>query len=244
MGLKGEYIVDDRVWVVKAHHPALLPMALKFGSSKVLCCIRNPLDIFPSFASLANTMSHSEQPEFKYHKDFPVWWDWWVKTQAECHARYFKTMIDDCTKNGKNPIYIVRYEDLVNDSKAEMEGVMKFLLDVDTLEGTNCMRRLEQMAAMGSKAGTSYKLKSTTGKFNVNAPMYTDAQMEFIKETNAEFLYLFGYSNHPNEENRTAFFNFDSHKPEHVEKYYGFRKINEDSIKKLVADGGTKGPTY
>jgi hypothetical protein len=24
-GLKGEYIIDDRVWIIKAHHPMLLP---------------------------------------------------------------------------------------------------------------------------------------------------------------------------------------------------------------------------
>ena len=116
MGLKGEYIVDDRVWIVKAHHPALMPMVLKFESSKVLCCIRNPLDVFPSFASLANTMSHSEQPEFSYPEQFPVWWDWWVKIWADNFAKYFHTMIRHCTDEGKNPIYIVRYEDLVSNS--------------------------------------------------------------------------------------------------------------------------------
>ena len=75
----GEYVSDDRVWIVKAQHPALLPYVKKFDSNKVICCIRNPLDIFPSIANLSNTMSHSEQPEFIYPKDFPLWWDWWVK---------------------------------------------------------------------------------------------------------------------------------------------------------------------
>jgi len=51
-------------------------------------------------------------------------------------------MIRHCTTEGKNPIYICRFEDLVKNSAEELEGVMKFLLDVDTLEGTNCARRL------------------------------------------------------------------------------------------------------
>ncbi len=59
MGLKGEEIVDERVWIVKAHHPALMPGVLKFESNKVICCIRNPLDVFISYASLANTLSHT-----------------------------------------------------------------------------------------------------------------------------------------------------------------------------------------
>jgi hypothetical protein len=48
---------------------------------------------------------------------------------------------------------------LIKNSKEEMEGVMKFLLDVDTLEGTNCARRLKQIAEMGAKPSSLYKLK-------------------------------------------------------------------------------------
>jgi hypothetical protein len=66
-GLKGEHIVDDRAWIIKAHHPMLLPQVLKFKSDKVVCCVRNPLDVIMSFASLGNTMSHSGQPEYSYN---------------------------------------------------------------------------------------------------------------------------------------------------------------------------------
>jgi len=82
MGLAGEEVVDDRVWVVKAHHPGLMPGVIPINSHKVICCIRNPIDVFTSFATFCNTMSHSAQPEFDYHKDFPEWWDWWVKYNA------------------------------------------------------------------------------------------------------------------------------------------------------------------
>ena len=30
MGLKGEYITDDHCWIVKAHHPGLMPMVKTF----------------------------------------------------------------------------------------------------------------------------------------------------------------------------------------------------------------------
>ena len=49
-----------------------------------------------------------------------------------------------------------------------MEAVMKFMLDLEDIADTNCMRRLGEMAAMGSESGKSYNLKSTTGKFNIN----------------------------------------------------------------------------
>jgi hypothetical protein len=97
---------------------------------------------------------------------------------------------------------------------------------------------------MGSKAGTSYKLKSTTGKANANLYLYNEEQLEYIREKFAPYLYLFGYANHPTEENPTAFFEYKEHKPEHLEKYYGFRKMNSEAIAKLVRDGGKKSPGY
>lgn len=97
---------------------------------------------------------------------------------------------------------------------------------------------------MGAGASQSYKLKSTTGKFNVNAHKYTAEQVKFIQDTNEEILYYFGYTNHPSEENSTAFFNFTEHKKENVDKYYGFRKDNEKFVAQLAKDGGWKGPLY
>lgn len=44
-GLKGEFIADDRAWIIKAHHPGNIPMNLSFVSNKVICCVRNPFDV-------------------------------------------------------------------------------------------------------------------------------------------------------------------------------------------------------
>jgi len=194
--MKGEQIVDDRVWITKAHYPLIQPWILDFKSNKIIICVRNPLDVFTSFASLVNTMCHSEQPEFSYSKNFPVWWDWWVRFNADTHAKYFKTLLKECAES-KVPIHIVRYEDLVTDAKKEMEAVMKFMLDLEDIADTNCMRRLGEMAVMGSESGKSYKLKSTTGKFNINAFLFTEDQIKYIKEVNADNLYFLGYTNHP-----------------------------------------------
>lgn len=97
---------------------------------------------------------------------------------------------------------------------------------------------------MGASASQSYKLKPTTGKFNIHKDKYTQAQIDMVMKDNAEHLYYFGYANHPTEENKTAFFDFKEHKPEHVEKYYGFRKDNEKFITKLAKEDGWKGPKY
>jgi hypothetical protein len=48
MGMKGEEIVDDTVWVVKTHSPWCMPLAPKFTANKMVIVVRNPLDVILS----------------------------------------------------------------------------------------------------------------------------------------------------------------------------------------------------
>ena len=50
-----------------------------FESDKVLCVVRNPLDVVVSFGTMLNTMSHSAELKFNFAKDYPQWWDWWLR---------------------------------------------------------------------------------------------------------------------------------------------------------------------
>ena len=51
-----------------------------------------------------------------------------------------------------------------------------------------------------------------------------------------EQLYFFGYTNHPEIEHETAFFDFgEDHKPDHLIDFKGFIKVNEDSLKEVSA---------
>ena len=221
----GEYITDDRVWIVKAHHPGLMPMCLPFKSNKVICCIRNPLDVIPSYAAFANTMTHSSKPSFDIHTEYPEWWDFWVKAQTKLMKQYFDTMIGHCyhDENKQNPIYFVRYEDLCDDIVEPTKGLMEFLLDLDDISGTNCERRIHEQAAKGKAATQTYARKATTGIANVHIDKYTKDQLEFIKAEIGHLLYFFGYVNHPEEENKKAYFHFDNHTEENLANYYKFK---------------------
>lgn len=137
MGLKGEQIADNRVFITKAHHPMSIPNNELFSVNKVICCVRNPLDVIISYASLNCTMSHTTKPEFDYSVDFADWWKWWVKVQTDKHRFYFDSMIKHATVDKKAPLYICRYEDLVANPKEELEKLFAFILDLKDLEGTN-----------------------------------------------------------------------------------------------------------
>ena len=47
--------------------------------------------------------------------------------------RWFEMIIDHTDRQKLNPIYFVRYEDLVDDMEGPTMGIMEYLLDLDTL---------------------------------------------------------------------------------------------------------------
>lgn len=86
-GMKGEDIVDDTCWIIKTHSPWIMPEAPKFTSNKLLVIVRNPLDVMLSWLNLLCLANHNSKAPFDYDKEYPEWWDWWVR---------------DCTKHYKN----------------------------------------------------------------------------------------------------------------------------------------------
>jgi hypothetical protein len=100
-GLKGEWVFDDRVWITKTHHPFIIPNLAPYSSNKVLFCVRNPMDVFPSYASLANTMNHGVKPDYDYEERYPEWWDWWVRFHTDVMKQFFNVILNHCTKESK-----------------------------------------------------------------------------------------------------------------------------------------------
>ena len=96
MGLQGEGYVPDTnmVWIGKTHYPCNTPGQTPFSMGKNLVIVRNPIDVFPSFANLFNQGSHSLVPNEKYHIDFPVWWDEWVTTRVDAVAFFHKFILE------------------------------------------------------------------------------------------------------------------------------------------------------
>ena len=149
MGLKGEAATDDSIWICKTHHPLVIAMQSMFTSNKTVMIVRNPLDVFPSYASFANTMSHGNKTEFEIHSEYPEWWAWLVKRQAQNMKEFFRIIRNECLEKGRNPLYIVRYEDLILEPKETLMGMFAFIFGEKDLIGTNAERRIDQVVALG-----------------------------------------------------------------------------------------------
>lgn len=70
-GLKGESIHDDTVWIVKTHSPWVTPYAPVFSCNKIICIIRNPVDVLLSSVNLYSLADHSSKTTFEYHERYP-----------------------------------------------------------------------------------------------------------------------------------------------------------------------------
>ena len=82
MGTLGEQnFGSDSVWVTKTHAPKHSQPASVFSAEKIICVTRNPIEVFPSFASLMNTGSHSLEPENPWNT-YEAYWDQWIRFQA------------------------------------------------------------------------------------------------------------------------------------------------------------------
>jgi len=146
-------------------------------------------------------------------------------------------MRKDLVQDGKNPVYFCRFEDCIADPAKELDGIFRFLLDLDDLEGTNIQRRIIKACKKPESAGKVYEIKASTKIGNSQAKRYTAAQVAHVKETNASHLHYFGYASAPEgfPENTTSFVAFDSDRSQSLtDEYYGFRRENEKQIAKVL----------
>ena len=106
---------------------------------------RNPIDVIPSLANLANTKSHSLQINEQYHIDFPdVWWEWVNKVSVSMRKNH-EDVYEELAQN--IPTYFMRYEDLKLNPVPVLIELFCFLLDVPSIQGTAVEQRILDVAA-------------------------------------------------------------------------------------------------
>lgn len=165
MGMKGEDLVDDTVFVIKTHSPWCMPFAPKFFSNKNVCVVRNPLPVFISWVNLVALCNHNSQSPFDYENDYPEWWDWWIRDCATNMKKWYAHTMHD-SRMRKVPTLFVRFEDLITKPEPELHNLMKFMIGEADLKGTNAERRINEVLNKGHSATQTYPIKESSLKFN------------------------------------------------------------------------------
>lgn len=114
----------------------------KMVSNKLFMSVRDPLDVFISQLNLYNTGSHSVSLPYDVPTRDPKWFEDMIEGISKTHKAYFDILFRDVIDAKSNPLYIVRYEDLVSEKEDALKGLFCFLLDLPTLEGTNAERMI------------------------------------------------------------------------------------------------------
>lgn len=124
------------------------------------------------------------------------------------------------------------------------------MFEVESIAGTVLEKRIIDSCAKGTESKAVYKLKTTSKNTNKNADKYRPEDIQKLKTSIREFLYFFGYVNHPTIENSTAAFEYgDSldnvpHDMDKLNKLFkGFEAANKKTIatvaKRRAAGGQT-----
>jgi len=72
--------------------------------------------------------------------------------------------------------------------------LFKFLLDVDSLRGTVCEKRIKEVTALGFENKTAYALKSTSLDLCRSRSMYSRAQIAMMMDELSEMIEFWGYN--------------------------------------------------
>ena len=139
-GLQGEGLVDKRVWVIKTHYPERYG-GTKFGAERSILLTRNPLDAIVSVFNLFSTGSHDLSISEDAYLRFSNCWADYAEQEMLVWNNFYKFWLES-----KIPVHIIRYEDLMTKAEPTLTDLMKFILNVDTLENT----RIEQHIKMAT----------------------------------------------------------------------------------------------
>ncbi|ETV96377.1 hypothetical protein H310_10530 [Aphanomyces invadans] len=188
-GMKGEGVVDDRVWFVKSHYPersGYVPVAVQ----KAILVVRNPWDAINSYFNMTLTNSHNKSVHDSMYCRFATRWDAMIQNEIQIWMKFHAYWIAKVDI----PIQIVRYEDLLLHRKETMHRVLKFVLNKDpksSLDGTEWMDRIESILTADDSSTGPYKPRS--GKIASSFRHYSPEQFQHVLDVARVHLRNFGY---------------------------------------------------
>lgn len=183
MGLAGEGLTDKRVWVVKSHFPERFGNT-KFGCERVILLVRNPLDCITSLFHMINTGSHDLSIAEECFGTFPIIWNKYIEQEISVWKEFH-----DFWLSSDVPVHIIRYEDINMRPHYALTELMKFILNVDSIEGT-C---IEKYIDLGVKEKAPEVYKPRKGAVGRNNEKYSPAQLLYMTLHAGELLKKFNY---------------------------------------------------
>lgn len=136
-----------------------------FETNKIVVCVRNPFDVIISLTNFLNLFSHAKEMENRPEVDDPEFFDQWVKFTVNMFKEFQEQLFKQL-KDKKVPMLFFKFEYLRKNPQTCLTDLFKYLLNQESLEGTFCEARIEEIVNKGHGATQVYKVKKSDGKFN------------------------------------------------------------------------------
>ena len=111
--------------------------------------MRNPIDNFVSYSHLLTTTTHSLEPKIPQHIEYPEDWDKIVKMLTENLNTYVRMEREEISN--KVPTLFIRYEDLCVRPIEIFVDIFRFILNVESIEGTVIEKRIFDLVRKGAQ---------------------------------------------------------------------------------------------
>lgn len=231
-GLIGEEIVDDRVWIIKSHHPIRI-FSLNYNANKIVYLTRNPFDILASKVNFFVSMTHSKSIVNDLPKEDPEFFDAFFREALAEIKDYMEDMMQEI-KSRNVPCVFLKFEELRNEPRESLREVFSFLLDIDDITGTVIEKRIDDVIAMGHSATVAYKLKPKPKAYKTARDMFTKEQQRHLFTTLYDYLKFYGYIKTGNPEtDKYAVFeesDFEGLSLKHTDVTINYKQLNKQNI--------------
>ena len=184
MGLFGEGLVDKRVWVIKTHYPERYGKT-KFYAERCILLVRSPLDCITSLFNMVCSGTHDLSIEDADFNRFPNHWAEFIQQEISVWKDFH-----DFWLKAKIPVHVIRYEDIVLAPKPTLLELFKFVLNVNTLEGT----RIERYVDLACQERAPEVYKPRKGKVNNNVAKFKPEHLEYMYNYARDLIDRFGYT--------------------------------------------------
>ena len=189
LGLKGEGVVDGRVWLVKSHWPERRG-GKPFGAHAAVLLVRNPFDAIDSYWNMVLTSSHTDSVRPAEYDRLGAEWSAHVAREAPVWAAFVRWWM-----RAPVPLLAIRYEDLAGAHREETLSLVSEFL---------CARAeaAADDAAPGALATLLERVRAAAGVDGVYRPRrrcepsvlrFGGAEREVVLKECAAEMALFGY---------------------------------------------------
>ncbi|TNV78443.1 hypothetical protein FGO68_gene573 [Halteria grandinella] len=231
-GLIGEgHVGVDDVWICKSHFALDQELCKEFTANKAIILFRNPLDVIISYTHLQNMASHSLTCKERYDKEFPEYWEWFVRVVDEALRDFYHVNMARLATS--IPTYIVRYEDVVENPLPVLKELFSFLLDTPDLTGTILEQRILKYGSTSTQSKAIYGLKSKSKRIP-SRELYNDELFALIKKDLKHMIHFLDYQQEEgNPSKKTQFFPYTPEETKDVDLSFNYREFNKRSLAQI-----------